>query len=240
MDLSKGQEMLGWYVFCSFSAPMLTLLGRYSTAFVVCSLLHVFSRTSLDARVSGAKKQKGKESIASTALLQALEGKGARRSVRGEDVNSSDADGGIEGEESSNDDDYGTVESARGDKHRKHSPTTPSELPSSLMRALTAPPPSTLNLTSEDFIRDFLSKYPPSPKSYEVTQMIATLFCLHLPFFCSSQSAAKCDVSASRYLTPSKSCVMNQALRLLSNFFAPAISRCSFFPSLPETRRLCC
>ena len=169
VDLSKGQEMLGWYGFCLFAAPMLTLLGRYSTSFVMCSLLHVFSSTSLDARISGAKKQKGKESVASTALLQALEGKGARRSGRGEDVNSSDADGGIEGEESSNDDDYGTVESARGDKHRKHSPTTPSELPSSLMRALTAPPPSPLNLTSEDFIRDFLSKYPPSPKSYEVT-----------------------------------------------------------------------
>ena len=133
------------------------------------SLLHVFGSASPDSRNLDIKKLYRKKRNTKRFLLRALESWTDRTSGGTADMNSSDAEKGFEGEGSSIDEDDVTLQSTRGDKQRKLLPTSPHTLPSSLMRALTIPPPSPSSMTSEDFIRDFLSKYPPSPKSYEVT-----------------------------------------------------------------------
>jgi hypothetical protein len=186
MDLSNGQEMMQWYCHRPLPHSLLSdyaLFIRYSAAFMVSSLLHIFGSVSHVARISGLKKLKGKDRNAKRVMLEALEGR-KNRTIGGTGyVTSSDSEKGNEGEGSSNYDDDSVVQSAAGYESRKLLPTSPSKLPSSLMEALTAPPPSPLSMTSEDFLRDFLSKYPPSPKSYEVTavdrcKMLA--FLIHL------------------------------------------------------------
>jgi len=131
----------------------------------MCSLLHVFGRTGVGARDIRVEKQKEQDLKTKGALLQAIRGRG-RRGRRGEEFSSSDGDGGGAGGGSSNDD---TGEGEGGLRDHKSLPPTQPKLPSSLMRALTIPPPSPLSMTLDEFTKDFLLKFPPAPKSYEVT-----------------------------------------------------------------------
>jgi hypothetical protein len=137
------------------------MLVRYGAAFAICSLMHVFGGI---VRNAGAEKRKGSDFKTKGDLLHAI--KGRRKGT--ENVSSSEADEGTDAKASSDDEDE-TGRSKRRDKNFKRLPVSSSSLPSSLMSALALPPPSPLSMTSEEFIRDFLSKYPPAPKSYEVT-----------------------------------------------------------------------
>jgi hypothetical protein len=133
----------------------------------MCTLLHMFGMAGANARVVGAEKQGGKAIKTKGDLLQSI--KGRRKGSRSGRVyvSSSDADGGM-GLEGSSDDDNVSTQSKEGGEHRKRSSAPSSNLPASLMSALSMPPPTPLSMTSEEFIRDFLSKYPPAPKSYQV------------------------------------------------------------------------
>jgi hypothetical protein len=151
--------------------PTFMLLIRYGAAFAMCTLLHFFDRAGGNARDAGAEKTRGKYVSTKGDLLQAIKGRrDGSGSGRGY-ISSSDADGGMEEEGSSNDDDD-QGQGKRGWKHPKRSTAPSSNLSSSLMGALALPPPAPLSMTSEEFVRDFLSKYPPAPKSYEVTAAI--------------------------------------------------------------------
>jgi hypothetical protein len=144
-----------------------TLMIRYGAAFAVCTLLHMFGMAGANARVAGAEKQGDKDIKTKGYLLQSIKGRREGSGGGRDYVSSSDADGGMELEGSSDDDDVST-QTKKGGEHRKRSSAPSSNLPSSLMSALSMPPPTPLSITSEEFIRDFLSKYPPAPKSYEV------------------------------------------------------------------------
>lgn len=156
--------------------------------------------TGGDSRPTEIDRKKGKEFKTKGHLLHVHAIDGAGRGGGTTDLSSSDADGGIGGEESSDDDDESRQSKGIG-KHRNQSPAPSRDLPSSLMSALTMPPPSPLSMASEEFIRDFLSKYPPAPKSYEVVTVdcLNTLLSLNRPPPPRSlQLAAKYAASASR------------------------------------------
>jgi hypothetical protein len=100
--------------------------------------------------------------------------------VRRAYVSSSDADGGTGAEESSenNDKDADTGKRQGVVQRRKRSSTMSIKLPPRLMDALTIPPPPPLITTLDHFISDFMSKFPPAPKSYSVTVAL-TIFRVH-------------------------------------------------------------
>ena len=141
------------------------MLVRYGAAFAICSMMHVLGGI---VRNDGAEKGKGSDFKTKGDLLHAIKGRRKGSGSGTENVSSSDADEGMDTKASS-DDENETGQSKRSDKNFKRLPASSSSLPSSLMSALALPPPSPLSMTSEEFIRDFLSKYPPAPKSYEVT-----------------------------------------------------------------------
>jgi len=159
------------------------------------------SATGGDSRHAEIDRKKGKEFKTKGHLLHVHAYDGAGRGGGNTDLSSSDADGGIGGEESSDDDDESRQSKAV--KHRNQSPAASRDLPSSLMSALTMPPPSALSMASEEFIRDFLSKYPPAPKSYEVVTVdcLNNFMPLNHPPPRSLQLATKCAASASRSVT---------------------------------------
>lgn len=119
-------------------------------------------------RNAGAEKDKGRDLKTKGDLLHAIKGRRKGSGSGTENFSSSDADERMDAKASSDDEDE-TGRSKRRDKNFKRLHASSSSLPSSLMSALALPPPSPLSMTSEQFIRDFLSKYPPAPKSYEVT-----------------------------------------------------------------------
>jgi hypothetical protein len=131
----------------------------------MCALLHMTATTGGNSHHVEIDRKKETEFKTKGYLLHAIDGAGRRRWTG--DVSSSDADGG-NGEESSDDDNGFGHSKGVGKKHRSHLPAVSRNLPPSLMSALTIPPPLPLSMASEEFIRDFLSKYPPAPKSYEV------------------------------------------------------------------------
>ncbi len=151
---------------------------RYGAAFVMCTLLHVFGRAGVGTRDIGVEKQKEKDLKTKEALLQAIRG-GGRRRGRGGQVSSSDGDGGERGGESS--DDNGSSEGGGRGRDNKRLPQIHPNLPSSLMHALTIPPPSPLSMTLDEFTKEYLLKFPPAPKSYEVTADDCTRHFVLLP-----------------------------------------------------------